>query len=299
MKIERVFFNTIKSIEIEISSHCNRSCIYCPQYEMKRERELLPIDAFEKIIKDLRVVKFNGAIAFHKFNEPLLEMEHLCKCIEITKKYLPRAKLELFTNGDLLTRKRYLLLKRKGIDEFHISCHLNENEEWNKDLAKHKVKSMRKKIRCILGKYNDEEYAISFEPLKILKLIFKLKLYSLIKLKKYPTLVHVRSEDYINNGSTRLDSVKTVHKNEIKEESCSYYCKALMEGMYISYKGNVYLCFDCCEGTEEASTFLLGSIYENNIYEIFKNKMGHIQDYIYGETHPNCVNCHFNDNVMS
>ncbi len=107
MMKERLFFNMVNFIEIEISSLCNRKCLYCVHPMSQRKRELLPAEIVEKIADELKQVDFNGGIAFHQYNEPLLEKEHLFKCIRIIKKNLPKAKLVLYTNGDLLTYKLF------------------------------------------------------------------------------------------------------------------------------------------------------------------------------------------------
>lgn len=72
MQKERLFFNMINFIEIEISSLCNRKCLYCVQPLAQRKRELLSLEAVRKIAEELRCVEFNGGIAFHQYNEPLL-----------------------------------------------------------------------------------------------------------------------------------------------------------------------------------------------------------------------------------
>lgn len=77
MKAERLFFNLVNFIEIEISSLCNRKCRYCVQPLAERKRELLSVEVVRKIVNDLKKINYNGGIAFHQYNEPLLEKEHL------------------------------------------------------------------------------------------------------------------------------------------------------------------------------------------------------------------------------
>lgn len=120
MMKERLFFNMVNFIEIEISSLCNRKCLYCVQPMAQRKRELLPAEIVRKIADELKKIDFNGGIAFHQYNEPLLEKEHLFKCIRIIKENLPKAKLVLYTNGDLLTYKLFKQLIKLDIDEFEF-----------------------------------------------------------------------------------------------------------------------------------------------------------------------------------
>ena len=73
----RFTFNNLQNVEIEISSLCNRKCNYCPQCKIKRTRELFPLDIFEKVMNELKEINYGGGLAFHQYNEPLLEYEHL------------------------------------------------------------------------------------------------------------------------------------------------------------------------------------------------------------------------------
>ncbi len=294
MKIERLFYNYINFIEIEISSKCNRSCSYCPQSIIDRERELFPLEELKKILIDLQCVDYSGAIAFHQYNEPLLEYEHLCKCIDMVKRYLPNTKLELFTNGDLLTRRKFKCLKKIGVDEFQISCQINHGEEWNIDLARKKVKNMRKKIKYYFGRYFEDEFSVAFNTYKAVTVIFNLKLYKLLDIKSYPTMVKIKAENYASRGSNRLNSLRLIESQGKKEYNCSFFCRTLMHGMHISYKGNAYLCCDCCEDTAEAIPFRMGSIYDGTIFQLFENKLPYIKNYLFGEMPSICKECFWN-----
>lgn len=294
MKVERLFFNLVNFVEIEISSNCNRSCQYCPQSIIKRKRELFPLEEIKKILIDMQSVNFDGALAFHQYNEPLLEYEHLCNCISLAKKYLPKAKLELFTNGDLLTKKRFKNLKKLGVNEFQITCQLNKDEEWNPYLAKEKVKKMKKKINYLLGKYSEDEFSFSYNTFKFIEILFNIKLYKFANIKKYPTLVKIQSENYLKRGSDRLNALKIDKLDHLEEKNCSYFCRTLIHSMNISYKGNAYLCWDCCEDTEEAIPYILGSIYDKNIFELYEKKLLYIKKYLFGNTPANCKDCYWN-----
>ncbi len=90
MMKERLFFNMVNFIEIEISSLCNRKCLYCVQPMSQRKRELLPAEIVEKIADELKQVDFNVGIAFHQYNEPLLEkvdLEHTHTILIMMRSY--------------------------------------------------------------------------------------------------------------------------------------------------------------------------------------------------------------------
>lgn len=294
MMKERLFFNMVNFIEIEISSLCNRKCLYCVQPMAQRKRELLPVEIVGKIADELKQVDFNGGIAFHQYNEPLLEKEHLFKCIRIIKENLPKAKLVLYTNGDLLTYKLFKQLIKLGIDEFHISCHGDESREWDKAQALMDVKQMKRRIRHFWGKWDITDEKVAFLPSVFRELVFKNKMYNFIRLRRYPYIVYIDSTNYFEKGSRRLEKIERVKIDTDVTKATSYSCQSMMHSMHISYKGNAYLCWDCCEGLEEAKKYKLGSIYDETIYELFAKKYGFIKKYMFEEEMPVCKKCFWN-----
>jgi 2-deoxy-scyllo-inosamine dehydrogenase (SAM-dependent) len=77
---------------------------------------------FKHIIAQLADLDFAGRLSFHLFNEPLLrrDLEHL---VAHARGALPRAWLVIYTNGDLLSDKRYAALLGAGIDKFIVTRH--------------------------------------------------------------------------------------------------------------------------------------------------------------------------------
>ena len=111
-------------VEIEVNSHCNRRCEYCPN-NLQKFRGLIAfmeINLFRRIIYMLQEIEFSGRLSFHLFNEPLLRRD-LEKLISWARPKLPMAHFVLYTNGDLLTNVRYGRLLKAGIDLFQVTRH--------------------------------------------------------------------------------------------------------------------------------------------------------------------------------
>lgn len=66
----------------------------------------MPEELFEKIIKELKEINYNGAIALHSNNEPLLDKE-ICNYANYARKELPNSYIYLYTNGTLLTIDKF------------------------------------------------------------------------------------------------------------------------------------------------------------------------------------------------
>lgn len=110
-------------VEIEINSHCNRRCWYCPNSLAPRPGpRLISDEQFELILTRLAAVEFSGRLSYHFYGEPLLH-PRLAHFVERTRTVLPAARQVLYSNGDLLTEARMTELRRAGIDRFIVTRH--------------------------------------------------------------------------------------------------------------------------------------------------------------------------------
>jgi len=112
-------------IEFNIIGTCNRNCSFCPVSNpdiYTKTTDGLTLELFEKIVKDLQEINYEGKILFSAFCEPLLhkQVEDL---IAIAKKSLPNIRLEMVSNGDLLTVKKLKKLYESGLDTINISMY--------------------------------------------------------------------------------------------------------------------------------------------------------------------------------
>lgn len=113
------FFNIV---EIETITKCNRKCTYCPNYNYDRGNHLMDEKLFKKIIDDLSEIKYKGRIRPHFYGESLLD-KRLPYLMEYTRKKLPHSRIEIFTNGDLLTTDLFNKLINAGVNYFKITQH--------------------------------------------------------------------------------------------------------------------------------------------------------------------------------
>lgn len=91
-----------KKIEIEINSHCNLACSYCPNSITERiEDGNMDPELFDKILTQLSERNYKGKIAFDFYNEPMLA-KGFDDFIAKTRKALPNCPIELYTNGTLI-----------------------------------------------------------------------------------------------------------------------------------------------------------------------------------------------------
>ena len=112
-------------IEFNITGSCNRDCSFCPVSNPKvytKTKDSMDVRLFEKIVKNLQDIGYSGKILFSAFSEPLLH-KNIEELISVAKKYLPDIRLEIVSNGDLLTVKKLKLLYEAGLDTINISMY--------------------------------------------------------------------------------------------------------------------------------------------------------------------------------
>jgi len=114
-------------VEISDSGTCNRSCSFCPRsnknwIEEFDKKEFIEPKLHESILSQLKDLNYSGIVIYSGFNEPLLN-KNIYNNIAQTKNYLPKAKIELITNGDVLNEKRLIKLFESGLSTLLISVY--------------------------------------------------------------------------------------------------------------------------------------------------------------------------------
>jgi MoaA/NifB/PqqE/SkfB family radical SAM enzyme len=123
---DRHFFH---DVAIEIQTHCNRRCWYCPQSSRPAKRQDMSWDTFRTVVLRLKAIQFVGNINFSIFNEPLLD-ERLVHMVNFVNTVLPRAFPLILTNGDLLTPERTQGLINAGVTRIIVTEHPPARPGW-------------------------------------------------------------------------------------------------------------------------------------------------------------------------
>lgn len=111
------------AVEIEINSHCNMACDYCPNsVDSRVEKGHMEESLFLRILEQLKSINYTGRISYHFYNEPTLS-PNLEKFTLLTKEYLPECHIVLYTNGTFLDQAKIENLFASGVDRFKITAH--------------------------------------------------------------------------------------------------------------------------------------------------------------------------------
>ena len=265
------FKTLIGSVELEISSACNRRCVYCPQSILAREQELMPLELFRKIVLELHGIDYGKDISFHQFNEPLLAVEHLYACMRTVKECLPAASMNIFTNGDPLTPEVLEQLRAHGAASVVATCHYAKNEAWS-------VKSAFGKIAALCARLG---LPFNIQPVG----------HGLTALASVgETEVWISSSDLLLHGSHRLGTVPAGER----EQTHDTLCAMMLSSMNIAYSGTAYLCCEFCHGIAEQQQYALGNARGLTVFELLERKKKFVIAYLSGNRPACCRNCRGN-----
>ena len=111
-------------VEISNSGTCNRKCSFCPRSDENYEdiKEFISDELHTKLINELNELNYSGLIMYSGFVEPLLHKQ-IYKNLHHARSALPKAKISLVTNGDVLNEKRMTKLFESGLSTLLISVY--------------------------------------------------------------------------------------------------------------------------------------------------------------------------------
>ena len=114
-------------IEISVVAACNRRCPFCPvssgdYYKKLGLSGVMKEELYNKLLNDLSDVDYSGMVLFSGESEPLLH-KRLDRLIKSTKDKLPKCRIEVNSNGDLLTLAKLKQLFESGLDTLSISMY--------------------------------------------------------------------------------------------------------------------------------------------------------------------------------
>ena len=128
LKITKGIFGDMpmfSDIEFSLCGLCNRTCVFCPRANPKvypNKKEYISIKLFSKIMTELAQYKYSGLISLSGFSEPFMHKK-LFQLVKITKENLPKSKLEITTNGDMVNVQKIKELYKLKLNSILISMY--------------------------------------------------------------------------------------------------------------------------------------------------------------------------------
>jgi len=136
-------------VEISESGTCNRKCVFCPRSDpdYKDVKEFIDPDLLKKLVSELAEFSYSGIVLFSGFVEPLLDKQ-IYNHIKTVREYLPLARIEMVTNGDVLNLERLKRLFVSGLSTALISVYDSLED------------ACRFEALCIEGGLHTDQYVI-------------------------------------------------------------------------------------------------------------------------------------------
>ena len=132
-------FDSVFSVEINITELCNRKCVFCPRVDpdvYPNRKLFIQEKTIDRIINELIRLDYKGKVSFSGFGEPLLN-KNFCNILKKFRDNLPNIFLETNTNGDFLTSKKLKELFNSGLNKLYWNLYDGpEQIEFSKEIIK-------------------------------------------------------------------------------------------------------------------------------------------------------------------
>lgn len=117
-------WNFFETIALETTTYCNLRCSFCPnsKYDrgLEKNKKLMDERVFRKIIDELSEIRFRGKVLLFSYGEPFTD-ERMADWISYTRKKLPKAQIEINSNGFLMSVERYKEVVKSGVDKINVT----------------------------------------------------------------------------------------------------------------------------------------------------------------------------------
>ncbi|WP_315801405.1 MULTISPECIES: radical SAM protein [unclassified Bradyrhizobium] len=220
-----LFRRSVRNVVVEISSHCNRACSYCPVSKVDRAstNKLLPHDTYELILRDLAEISYDEGLCLNLYNEPTSDKSLLLNRIRRARELLPAARIYFSSNGDYLDRDYVRELISAGLSELYISIHAPAGKPYDDAYAATRFNDLSRRL----------QKAIKVDILRPGE-----TMQGHVTIEKLP--INVFATNYYTLGSNRAESVGLSSGAFSRSAPCS----RPFNDFTVSYDGTL---FPCCQ----------------------------------------------------
>ena len=232
-------------IHVETRSRCNGTCHFCPASANHDTRgdQLMPDALIQKIVSELSELDYPNRLSFYNNNEPFLD-KRIYEIIALARQALPKAFLELKSNGVVLSTESVLKIFNAGLDMLYINDY-SKNKAHRKNVEK--IKNELPSIRRFGPQTRDKEH---FDR------------------------IHVELRDVEEVLGSRAGNApnRKAFENPYKSKLCLRPC----EMMTVDPKGDVSVCsedYDCSINMGNVSQEKLWNIWNSENWAVIRRKL--------------------------
>ena len=143
----RLFKRNVELVEVEPHAYCNRTCSFCPNSIIDRLtiKETFDAKLYEKLLDDLASIDYDRTLRLARYSEPMAH-DHIYDMVARARRRLPRAVLDIVTNGDYLTPAALARLVESGLSILRISVYMRRGVAWSPEAARAEIGRVGKRI---------------------------------------------------------------------------------------------------------------------------------------------------------
>ena len=129
---------------------------------------------FFNIINQLRIIKYDGVICIHRYNEPLADATYTLLRLSSIRNFLPNAVIRLVTNGDYLDKELMFTLLEIGVNEILVTVHANNFSDTFEDvISELKVRVAKLNLPFCFENYEKENSFRAFLQIENLSITYQ------------------------------------------------------------------------------------------------------------------------------
>lgn len=223
-------------IEFNLYGTCNRNCSFCPVSDplaYEKRHEGITIELFSKIMDDLVFINYQGKILFSAYSEPLLHQD-INLLISLAKQKLPLSRVEIVSNGDLITTIKLKQLFDAGLDTISISMYDGDHQLAYFNAMMQELDLDNTQVVLRRRYYKDGNYGITISNRSGL----------------------INSNEYRDENESGINTLPL-------HEKCHYPFYMIL----VDYTGDVMLC-----PHDWSKKLSFGNVQEKSIWDIWKGK---------------------------
>lgn len=148
-KLKKNPLHFTNNVLLETTNRCNYASIHprCPLHKIT-DRRILPLKIIEKILIELGKYNFSGTFYPFNYSEPLID-PRFYNILSLAKKYIPNAKIWIYSNGFMVDKNLLEELDERGLDRINFSAYTEVDNIYLHNL----IKSNRDKLKMELRAY--------------------------------------------------------------------------------------------------------------------------------------------------
>lgn len=309
----------VKKIYVEVTTQCNFSCITCIRNSWRNELSPMEWSTFENILDSLKELPDLETVHFGGFGEPLSHPK-IFEMIKAVKDL--NLKIEMITNGSLLTESVIKELIGLGLNVIYVSLDGPDEKEYNEIRQGasfnnvfgniQNLNRIKKELGVVKPELGIEFVAMkkNFHKLpKLMRLAWEMKVRTVIVTNVLPYHESLKDEilydmddtgNLFGNESWLLMLQAQMPHMKLRTDR---YCKFVEDKtMSVNFKGNVSPCYALMHSyhcfiygrEKEIKPFYLGNVNEKTLKEIW-TEPGYVNFRLAVKNFrfPSCTDCKF------